>query len=352
VLAPYSRVLALVIVVSVITYASLVIGELVPKRIGLSNPERKAVLIAGPMNALARLAAPFVWLLNASSDLVLKGTGLRREAETPPSDEEVTHLIEEGAAAGVFHKAERGMVEGVLRLDETPVTEIMTRRNRIVYLNVADPDDVNWRKIVASGHSQFPVYDGSRDQVLGMVSVKALWANSAIGVPTRLKDHLTKPLFVPRTITIVQLLESFKKTGKHLALVADEYGSIEGIVSLIDVMEAIVGDLPEPGGRRSPEAQQRADGSWLVDGTMDIEDVKARFGFEEIPGEDEGDFETLGGFVTDRLAHIPVVGERFEWSGWRFEIVDMDRHRVDKVLLTKLPDSGRAPSTAGALRDR
>jgi len=320
-------------VVGAITYASLIIGELVPKRIGLNNPERKAMLLAGPMAALSRLAAPFVWFLMTSTELVLKVLGLGREKEMPPSEEEVSHLIEQGAAAGVFHKAERQMVEGVLRLDERSVTEIMTRRSRIVFLNVADPDEVNWRKIVASGHSHFPVYEGTRDSVLGMVSVKALWANTAFGVPSRLRDQLTKPLFVPRTVAIVQLLESFKKTGKHLALVTDEYGSVEGIVSLIDVMEAIVGDLPEPGDRRAPGAVKREDGSWLVDGAMDIRDFKLRFELSALPGEADGNFETLGGFVLDRFGHIPSAGEYFEWVGWRFEVIDMDHNRVDKVLM-------------------
>jgi putative hemolysin len=336
VLAPYSEAIGLIVVVGAITYVSLIVGELVPKRIGLSNPERKAMLIAGPMGALSRFAAPVVWLLTTSTELVLKLFGLGKEVDAPPSEEEVAHLIEQGAAAGVFHKGERQMVEGVLRLDERPVTEIMTRRSKIVFLNSADTDEVNWRKIVASGHSQFPVYEGTRDNVLGMVSVKALWANAAIGVPTRLRDQLTKPLFIPQTVTIVQLLESFKQTGKHIALVTDEYGSIQGVVTLIDVMEAIVGDLPEPGDRREPGAVQREDGSWLVDGTLEVDDLKKRFALGPLPGEDTGTFETLGGFVLARFGHIPGPGERFDWGGWRFEVMDMDRHRVDKVLLTKL----------------
>lgn len=334
-LAPYSTAIGIAVVVSAITFASLIIGELVPKRIGLNNPERKAMLVAGPMNALSRLASPFVWLLIQSTELVLTVLGLGKEKETPPSEEEISHLIEQGAAAGVFHKAERAMVEGVLRLDATPVTEIMTRRSKIVFLNVTDPDEVNWRKIVASGHSQFPVYEGTRDHVLGMVAVKALWANAAAGLQSQLRDHLTRPLLVPRGVTVVQLLDTFKKSGKHIALVTDEYGSIQGIVSLIDVMEAIVGDLPEPGDRRAPEAVQRQDGSWLVDGAMDVEELRRRFAFGALPGEGDGDFETVGGFVLDRFGHIPGAGEWFEWEGWRFEVVDMDRHRVDKVLLVR-----------------
>jgi putative hemolysin len=332
-LEPYSHAIGLFLVVGAITYFTLVFGELVPKRAALNNPERKAMLVAGPMNTVSRLASPFVWLLTFSTNLVLKVLGLNREPEVPPSEEEVSHLIEQGTTAGVFHKSERAMVEGVLRLDERPVTDIMTRRNRVVWLNIADPDEVNWRKIVASGHSHFPVYEGTRDNVLGLVAVKALWANAAIGLESRLRNHLTPPLFVPETINAVQLLETFKKSGKHLALVTDEFGGIQGLVSLIDVMEAIVGDLPEPGDRRGPDAVQREDGSWLVDGAMAVADLQRRFILGPLPRENEEAYATLGGFVLDRLGHIPRPGEAFAWGGWRFEVMDMDRNRVDKVLV-------------------
>lgn len=334
-LAPYSKVIAMLIVVGSITYFSLIIGELAPKRIALTNPERRAMLVAKPMTFLSKIASPFVWFLTVSTNVLLKVFRLGKDVEAPPSEEEISHMIEQGTTAGVFHKAERAMVEGVLRLDELPVTEIMTRRTKIVWLNIADSDEVNWRKIVASGHSHFPVYEGTRDQVIGMVSVKSLWANAAAGVANELKNHLVKPLFVPSSITAVQLLESFKKTGKHLALVTDEFGSIQGLVSLIDVMEAIVGDLPEPGDRRMPDAVQREDGSWLVDGSMLLEEFKRRFAVGSLPREDSETFETLGGFMVDRFGHIPSAGEYLVWNGWRFEIIDMDRHRVDKVLFTK-----------------
>ncbi|HEY0946216.1 MAG TPA: hemolysin family protein [Opitutaceae bacterium] len=335
-LAPYSEALAIFLVVAVITYFSLIIGELVPKRIALSNPEARAMLLAKPMAALSRFAAPVVWGLTASTNLILKLLGLGKDVETPPSDEEITQLIEQGTRAGVFHKAERQMVEGVLHLDERPVAEIMTHRTKIVWLDVADTDEVNWRKIVASGHSHFPVYEGSRDHVLGLISVKALWANAAIGLPNNLRHHLTRPLFVPEAITVIQLLDSFKKSGRHLALVTDEFGSIQGLVTLIDVMEAIVGTMPEPGDRAAPTAVPRDDGSWLIDGGMRIAELKRRFELGPLPREDEEAYQTLGGFVLDQLGHVPAAGEHFDWNGWRFEVVDMDRHRVDKVLLRKL----------------
>lgn len=332
-LEPYSHAIGLFLVVGAITYFTLVFGELVPKRAALNNPERKAMLIAGPMRFIARISSPFVWVLTQSTNLVLRLLGLGREADAPPSEEEVSHLIEQGTSAGVFHRAERAMVEGVLRLDERLVSEIMTRRNRVVWLNISDPDEVNWRKVVTSGHSHFPVYESTRDNVLGLVAVKTLWANAAEGLEGRLHSHLTPALFVPETINAVQLLETFKKSGKHLALVSDEFGGIQGLVTLIDVMEAIVGDLPEPGDRRGPEAVKRDDGTWLVDGAMAIEELQLRFGLGRLPQESPESFETLGGFVLDRFGHIPRPGESFAWGGWRFEVMDMDRNRVDKVLL-------------------
>ncbi len=347
-LAPYATAIAIFVVVGAITYFSLIIGELVPKRVALSNPEGRAMLIAKPMTGLSRLASPFVWFLTLSTNVVLKVFGLGREVDPPPSEEEVTHMIEQGMTAGVFHKGERAMVEGVLRLDEKTVSEIMTRRSGIVWLNIADSDEVNWRKIVTSGHSHFPVYEGSHDHVLGMITVKSLWANVAIGLPNNLRNHLTAPLVVPQTVHVVQLLESFKKTGKHLSLVMDEYGSVQGLVTLIDVMEAIVGDLPEPGDRRLPDAVQRDDGSWLVDASMPVGELRSRFALPPLPGEEDGDYLTLGGFMLVRLGHIPREGEHIDCYGWRFEVMDMDRHRVDKVLLAQIKTQKTSPPVTGS----
>jgi putative hemolysin len=338
ILAPYATAISIFVVVGAITYFSLIIGELVPKRVGLSNPEGRAMLMARPMNGLSRLAAPAVWFLTLSTNFVLKVFGLGKELEAPPSEEEVANLIEQGTTAGVFHKAERAMVEGVLRLDERPVTELMTRRTKIVWLSIADADELNWSKIVESGHSHFPVYEGTRDNVIGMVSVKSLWAKAAAGAPIRMRDQLVPPLLVPSSINAAQLLESFKQSGIHLALVSDEYGTVQGLVSLIDVMEAIVGDLPEPGDLRPPAAVEREDGTWLIDGDMRIDDLRNRFAMAPLPGEEDDDFETLGGFIVDRFGYIPKAGEHFAWNDWRFEVVDMDRHRVDKVLLGRKVD--------------
>jgi len=346
VLTPWAGYAAFIVVAGLIVLAAAVIGKLVPKRIALSNPERVARLVAGPLENLVAVVAPVVGALAGAVDAVLKPLGLTRGRVPPVSDEEVNILIEQGLQAGVFHKAEKEMVAGVLGLDQLPVTAIMTPRPKIVFINIDDPEEVNWRKIVASGHSHFPVYQDNRDQVLGMVAVKALWAHQAIGVPTSLKNLLTPPLVVPETMHGVQLLEAFKKSGRHTALVADEFGSIQGMVTLIDVLEAIVGDLPALGQRDQPEAKQRDDGSWLIDATLAINELKTALHLDDLPQEAEADYQTLGGLVMTQFGRIPSAGDHFDWGGWRFEVVDMDRHRVDKVLVIPVPPLAAAEEKA------
>ena len=346
-IAPWANSIAFGGVIGLITFFSLILGELVPKRIALSNPERIARFMAGPLQALSHVVSPVINVLSAATDFLLKPFGLTQRRELPVTDEEVNILVEQGLQAGVFHKAEKDMIEGVLRLDQLPVTAIMTPRPKIVFLNIDDTEDINWRKIVASGHSHFPVYQDNRDQVLGMVAVKALWAHSAIGIQTSLKNLLTPPLVVPETMNCVQLLESFKKSGRHTALIADEFGSIQGMVTLIDVLEAIVGDLPALGQRNQPQAKQREDGSWTIDATLAINELKTLLHLSAVPQEAEAEYQTLGGLVMTQFGRIPAVGDRFEWEGWRFEVTDMDRHRVDKVVVTRVPSSGAEQKAAG-----
>lgn len=336
-LAPLADYLAFGGVAGGIMFLSIIFSELVPKRIALNNPERIARLVAGPVRLMSRVVSPVIDALSAATDIVLKPFGLTRHRGAPVTDEEVNILIEQGLRAGVFVKAEKEMVKGVLSLDRLPVTAIMTSRPKIVFLNIDDPDEVNWRKIVASGHSHFPVYQDNRDQVLGMVSVKALWAHSAIGISTGLKNLLTPPLVVPEMMNGIQLLETFKKSSRHIALVADEFGNVQGMVSLIDVFEAIAGDIPARDDRRQPEARQREDGSWLMDATLAVGELKTILKLDELPQEAEADYQTLGGMMMTQFGRIPAAGDSFEWDGWRFEVVDMDRHRVDQVLVSRAP---------------
>jgi putative hemolysin len=340
-LAPQAHRLAIAVITIALTSILLLFGELIPKRIGRAYPEKVAVVLAGTVRRMAGLAAPLLWVFERLTETLAKFIGVKpRPAADSIGEDEVRALIEQGLHAGVFHQAEKQMVEGVMALDQRPVTTLMTPRPKIVFLNIDDAEEVNWRKIVTSGHSYFPVYQTSRDQVLGMVAVKALWAHSAIGLPTTLKNLLLPPLFVNATATAIQVLEQFKKTGKHIAVVTDEFGAVQGLVTLIDVMEAIVGDIPERGQPDQPSAKQREDGSWLVDATLPTSEVKTLLGIQRPLPHEDADFQTLGGFVVTQLGRIPAAGDAFVWDGWRFEVVDMDRRRVDKVLIAKAQPAG------------
>jgi len=339
-LAPFAEAVAFVTVTVGLTAFILLFGELVPKRIGLAHPERVAGLLAGTMRLLAWLAAPALRIFELATEAILRLINIKpAPAESSVSDDEVRALVEQGLHAGVFQRAEQRMVEGVLTLDQRPVTSVMTPRPKIVYLDLDDPEEANWRKIVTSGHSYFPVFQRNRDHVVGMVSVKAIWANSAIGLPATLKNLVFTPLSVPETINAAQLLEQFRRTGKHIALVTDEFGAVQGLVTLIDVLEAIVGDLPDRGPHQAQaEVRRREDGSWLVDATLPIAELKSLLTLKtRLPREGDADYKTLGGFVLTYFGRIPVAGDWFEWGGWRFEVVDMDRHRIDKVLLSRVP---------------
>ncbi|HEY4301600.1 MAG TPA: hemolysin family protein, partial [Candidatus Didemnitutus sp.] len=303
--AEYSSMISFAGVVIGITFVTIVLGELVPKRLALAHPERWAIALARPISMLSRFAAPFVWLLGVCTNALARLLGAGRHQPAPVTDEEVAALIEQGLHSGVFHKAEKRMVEGVMALDQCPVTALMTPRPKLVWLNLDDPDEVNWRKIVASGHSHFPVYQGQRDNVMGMANVKALWANAAFNLPTSLKNLLTPPLIVPEAMTALQALEAFKKSGKHVALIADEFGGIQGMLTLIDVLEAIVGDLPDQLRRAQPEARRRDDGSWLIDGTIAAGEIQELLGLRELPGQESAEFQTLGGFIMTHFGRVP-----------------------------------------------
>ncbi|MFZ9683161.1 MAG: hemolysin family protein, partial [Cephaloticoccus sp.] len=344
-LADWAQPLAFGFVTVALTGFMLYFGELVPKRIAHAHPEAVIKQLAAAMSAFTRLATPVLFVLERAVTAFARLFRLRaRSAAESVGDDEVRNLVEQGLHAGVFKRAEKEMVESVLELDDYPVTELMTPRPKIVFLNLDDPEEVNWRKIVTSGHSYFPVYQSTRDQVVGLVSVKSLWAHSAIGLPTPLKNLLVPPLNVSEKMTAIQLLEKFKKTGKHIAIVTDEFGAIQGLVTLIDVLEAIVGDLPDHGPtRESPGAHKREDGTWLIDATLPIGEFKDLLAIEkDLPHEGEADFQSLGGFVTTHFGRIPKVGDKFEWERLTFEVMDMDRHRVDKVLVSVKPPAAAA----------
>ncbi|HVW20938.1 MAG TPA: hemolysin family protein [Opitutaceae bacterium] len=336
-LAGSARLIAAIAIIAVLATLLLLFGELLPKKIALAHPERTAVLLAGAVRLPMFLAGPWVRLIEATTDGLTRLLRIRpRSAADSVGDDEVRALVEQGLHAGVFQRAEKEMVEGVLALDQLRITAIMTPRPKIVFLNLDDSEESNWRKIVTSGHSYFPVYQQTRDHIVGLVAVKALWAHSAIGLPTTLKNLLMPPLLVPDTLMAIQLLEKFKQERRHIAVVTDEFGAVQGLVTLIDVFEAIVGDLPEPGQRNQAEASRGADGSWVVDATLPVGELKGMLGTDgALPQERDAEFQTVGGFVMTQFGRIPQAGDAFEWAGWRFEVAAMDRQRVEKVRVAR-----------------
>lgn len=343
-LADYADKIAFGIVVAVITYFSLVLGELVPKRFGLSNPEGIAMLVARPMNWLSKFAGPVVSYLSVSTEALLRLLRFKPGKEAVVSEEEVRVMMQEGVRAGAFNKVESHIVHSALELDLLPVREIMTPRPKVIWLNRDDAHDQVWHKIVVSNHSHFPVYQGNRDNAVGVVSVKAIYANLAAGAGVNLKDLMIPPLVVPVSQTVLQLVETFKQSGKHIALVTDEFGSTVGLVTLNDVMEALVGEFPSQGERAKPEARKRDDGSWLIDAMIDVEAVEKALPNFKFGGDAYTEYQTLAGFVVKRLGHVPKEGETFEAQGYIFDVLDMDRHRVDKVLVS--PSKNATPPPA------
>jgi len=335
-LDPYGEAIGIGLVVLGITYFSLVVGELVPKRLGLNNPERIALLTAPPMRALSRIASPVVWLLSVSTEAAIRLLGIKPSTEPAVTEEEVKVLIEQGTQIGVFEEVEQEMIEGVLRLDERRVSLVMTPRPQIIWLDITDPIEDVRLKIAHSQHSRFPVAENDLDSVFGIMLAKDLLAQNLTEQPFDLKTLLRPALFVPESISVLKVLELFKRERSHIALVTDEYGSIEGLVTPDDILEAIVGDIPsvEEGSILEPQAIQREDGSWLLDGMLHIDQLKRIFDLEVLPDERQGNYQTVGGFFINQVDAIPFSGQYFEWNEMRFEVVDMDGPRVDKVLVT------------------
>jgi putative hemolysin len=329
---PYAEAIGVGAVVVLLTYLSLVIGELVPKRLALANPERIACLVARPIDWLSRVTRPAIRVLGWSTDCVLWLLRVRPQPAETVTDEEVKFMMQEGVKAGVFDRQEPRMVESVLAFDQRPVSEIMTPRAKIIFLNQEDEHAAVWHKVVVSHHSNFPVYAGTRDHVVGLVSVKSIYANLAAGGSLRLGDLMTAPLLVKQDSSITALLERFRTTRRHVALVINTTGRVLGMVTLVDVLEAIVGEIPSMDERLKPTAHRREDGSWLVDGLLAAKELAVMLGNIELPTRD-GQVGTVAEFVQTQLGEMPHEGEAFTWQGWRFEVADMDRGRIDKLLV-------------------
>lgn len=336
ILKPYSEALALLPVVAVITYISLIIGELVPKRIALSNPEKVALLVARPMAWLSKSFAPLVSLLSISTDWILGLLHIKDEGTVTVSEEEIRTLIREGAKIGILQLVEQDIVERTFKLSDKKVNALMTPRKEIVWINIEDSFRTIRKKIAQTKniHSYYPVCRDSVDKVLGVVRTEDLLANYLIEEKIDLKKVLHKPLFIPETMNALHVLGQFKKTGLHMAMVVDEYGTVQGLIWMNDILEALVGDIPKINKLEEQEIMKREDGSFLVDGLVTIDEFKEYFHIGKIEGEKSGNFHTIGGFVMHRLGRIPVSGDKVELDIYTIEVVDMDVNRIDKILIT------------------
>ncbi|TWO79240.1 hypothetical protein CBW56_15740 [Denitratisoma oestradiolicum] len=332
-----SRITATGLVVVVITYVSIVVGELVPKRLGQFNPEGTARLVARPMLALAVATQPFVRLLSASTDTLLRLMGRRQLDNAGVTEEEIHAMLEEGSESGVIERQEHQMVRNVFRLDDRQLASLMIPRADIVYLDVNLPLEENLKRVVETEHSRFPVCRGGLDEVLGVINAKQLLNQTLGGGKVSLAARLHPGVFVPESLTGMDLLGHFRASGTQLVLVIDEYGEVQGLVTLQDVLEAVTGEF-KPRNQEDAWAVQREDGSWLLDGLIPIPEFKDRLGLKTVPDEDKGRYHTLSGLIMWLLGRLPQTADVATWDGWRLEVVDLDGKRIDKVLASRISE--------------
>ncbi|MDD2743560.1 MAG: hemolysin family protein [Rhodocyclaceae bacterium] len=339
-LEPYAKTVALTITVVGLTYFSVVVGELVPKRLAMLAPEGIASLIARPMIVLARITHPLVVVLSTSCAVILRILGARAKEEQPVTDDEINVLMEQGAEAGVFHESEQELVSNVLRLDEQRIAAIMTPRREMFVVDLDEDEGAVRQRIAATEFSRLVVCRDGLEHILGILQTGDLLKKALPGhciSALDIESVLHPPLYVPETVTTTQLLESFRRARLQFALIVDEYGDVQGLVTLTDVLASIVGELSVPEAPEDRDMVQREDGSWLVDGDVGVERFKSILDIEDdLPGEDERAFHTLGGFIMHALGRIPAPTDHFSAAGWRFEVMDMDGNRVDKVLVSNV----------------
>ncbi|VBB05959.1 Hypothetical protein LUCI_1170 [Lucifera butyrica] len=338
-LEPYADILSLVIVISSITYISLLLGELVPKRLALANPEPIAAVLSRPMQTFSRLSSPVVRFLTYSTNQVLRLLAIQPAANEPVTEEEIKILIEQGTEAGMFEKAEQDMVEQIFQLSDARAHSLMIPRTQIVWLDVEDPWEENFRVMTENYYSRFPIARKNLDDFIGIIHTNQILTAFFHNKPVHLEQQARPALFVPESMKVLKVLELFKQSGTHEAIVLDEFGGVAGMITLREILEEIFGDVSRSEEADNPQAVQREDNSWLVDGLLSTDDFKETFAIDALPEEKANHYQTLGGFVTWYLGRIPTAAEYFEWNGLRFEIVDMDRVRVDKVLVTRIQDS-------------
>ncbi|MET0983230.1 MAG: hemolysin family protein [Telluria sp.] len=354
VLAPYAYEAALGLVVVCITFASIILGELVPKRIAMAYPEATATLIAPPLRVLSRIMSPFVKILALTTEAIVRLLGIGRHKEAAPTEEDITGMIKESTDAGVFEKTEYDIVSRALRLDDQHLKSLMTPRVDITFVDLEDPREDSLARIAGSRYSRLPVCRGDRSQIVGFVHTRDLLAQAvragsldAIDIEGAVQEIL----YVPESVSAMALLELFKKNNAELALIVDEYGDIQGMVTLTDVMSALVGDVTVIGEESDPDAVQREDGSWLLDGGVALDRFRDLMGISlSFPGEDAGAYHTLAGFMLYQLGYIPRAADVVAWEEYRFEVVDMDGNRIDRLLVTHVPTPDE-PVDSDAVQD-
>lgn len=336
-LGQYGNVVSMVLIVLIITYLSLVIGELVPKRVGMNNPEKISVSLARYMKLLSRICGPLVTILSKSTNFVLKILGIEETKESVVTEEEIKIMIQEGIEDGTIEKEEEDIIKRVFRLDEQKVDMLMTPEKDIVWIDIEDDIAITKGKIIESERSIFPVAEGDLDNLLGVVQTKDLLSSIFKEEDLDIKRYLKEPLMVPENLPSLDILKLFKENLKyvHIALVVDEYGSIEGLITLNDILEGIVGDIPGIDETDEPTVKERKDGSWLIDGGYSVDKFKDLFEVDELPDEKEDNYNTLAGFILSYLNKIPETGETFSWENFDFEIIDMDGRHIDKILVIK-----------------
>ena len=337
--ARYAHVVSMAVVVIGISYFSLILGELVPKRFALVHPERIAAALGRIMRAIARVGAPIEWFLSASTNLVLRLIPLRSQGTAPVTDEEISFMLREGVATGHIPEAETAIVEMALRLGDRRASAVMTPRTQIESLDLDDPEEANRRKIRDSAYSRFPVVQGGSHQVIGIVQAKDLLIAALAGQSFDLRVATRPPLYLPNTVTALRVLEAFKSSGEPMALLVDEYGELEGLVTQSDILEALVGDIPGSADA-DHRVVRREDGTCLIDGMVGLDELRQVLGVSHLPGED-ADFHTLGGYVMAHLNRVPMVADRITAAGYRFEVVKMDGRRVDRVLVSPVRAKSR-----------
>jgi putative hemolysin len=329
---PYSYDISLVVVIFIITFFSIVAGELVPKRIGMTNPETIAMAVAKPMLLLSRIMTPFVWLLSRSTDFVVKLFGIKRNLDSQVTEEEIKALLEEGTEVGEIQEIEQDIVERVFHLGDQRIGALMTHRNDIIWLDSGDTNDANLKIITSSSHSVYPLCEKDLDNVLGIIYAKDLVIAMLKEPGLDFKKYVREVNIVPGDKKAYQVLEKFKETRIHCGIVVDEFGSVEGMVTLNDILDGLVGDITD---MDEPEVIKRSENSWLIDGKLAFFEFIHEFEIENYDPAD-AQFHSIAGFVIHQLKEIPKTGDSFTWGGYIFEIVDMDRNRIDKILLTRV----------------